>query len=296
MRNMSFEPKMAGMKFTAINSLAGLSRFDNLGSYSENGNNYTPAVSANYRTFTCTGWISYETNNYENTAIYQVQGYTEYGIPQSQIGYWRYSGKGRDYTLEQAQKMVNKLLNNNQYIFENNLLLSRFANKLNSSQKQNLYYLQKRLEKRENMLREADVFSQMQEARIMGYSNYESYLNQFMYSYSQGIGIAIMTIIAIIVGVAIVSSLATAAYYAFKDAYDESKKDVELSRKMLQIFEKYQMTEEDIAIIKKETQGIVTKRVLMEKINNWLGNSKMLIVGGLAVLLGYKIYQNYLKK
>ena len=146
------------------------------------------------------------------------------------------------------------------------------------------------------MLREADVFSQMQEARIMGYSNYESYLNQFMYSYSQGIGIAIMTIIAIIVGVAIVSSLATAAYYAFKDAYDESKKDVELSRKMLQIFEKYQMTEEDIAIIKKETQGIVTKRVLMEKINNWLGNSKMLIVGGLAVLLGYKIYQNYLKK
>lgn len=234
---------------------------------------------------TLTGW--------NDGLFYYIVEYPGYYI---NIERWSVTGIIQPKTQAQAQSLINKLLKNNQYIFENNLLLSRYANRLNLSEKNTLYGLQKRLEERDNMLREADVFSQMQEARIMGYSNYESYLNQFMSSHKQGVGIVISTTTAIIIGVTVIASLSTAAYFAFKAAYEESKQDVELSRKMLQIFEKYQMTEEDVAIIQQETQGIVTKRVLMEKINNWLGNTKMLIVGGLAILLGYKIYQNNIKK
>ena len=233
---------------------------------------------------TLTGW-------YDDYKYYIVE-YPGYFI---NLSGWEHLGYSAQVSPNKAQNIVNKLLKNNQYIFENNLLLARFANRLNLSEKNTLYGLQKRLEERDNMLREADVFSSLGEARIMGYSNYQSYLDEFMSSHNSGVGLVISTTWAIIISVVLIGSLSTAAYYAFKAAYEESKKDVELSRKMLQIFEKYQMTEEDIAIIQQETQGIVTKRVLMEKINNWLGNTKLLIIGGLAVLLGYNIYQKYIK-
>lgn len=253
----------------------------------QNGNGGFPVDAGTV--VTLTGWYFF----IQDYTCYYIVEYPGYYI---NIESWSVTGTIQAKTQAQAQSLINELLKNNQYIFENNLLLARYANRLNLSEKNTLYGLQKRLEQRDNMLREADVFSEMQEARIMGYSNYESYLNQFMRSHKQSVGLVISTTTAIMVGVVVIGSLATAAYYAFKAAYEESKQDVELSRKMLQIFEKYQMSEEDIAIIQQETQGIVTKRVLMEKINNWLGNSKMLIVGGLAVLLGYKIYQNYIKK
>ena len=233
---------------------------------------------------TLTGWF--------NGLFYYIVEYPGYYI---NIESWSVTGTIQPKTQAQAQNIVNKLLKNNQYIFENNLLLARFANRLNQSEKNTLYALQKRLEERDNMLREADVFSSLGEARIMGYSNYQSYLDEFMSSHNAGVGLFISTTTAIIISVVVIGSLSTAAYFAFKAAYEESKRDVELSRKMLQIFEKYQMTEEDIAIIQQETQGIVTKHVLMEKINNWLGNTKLLIIGGLAVLLGYNIYQKYIK-
>lgn len=234
---------------------------------------------------TLTGWI--------DGLQYYIVEYPGYFI---YITDWNVLGTIQTKTQAQAQSMINKLLKNNQYIFENNLLLARYADRLNLSEKNTLYGLQKRLEERDNMLREADVFSEMQEARIIGYSNYQNYLNQFMSSHNTGVGLVISAFQAIIIGAVVVASLSTAAYFAFKAAYEESQQDVELSRRMLQIFEKYQMTEEDIATIQQETQGIVTKRVLMEKINNWFGNAKMLIVGGLAVFVGYKIYQNYIKK
>lgn len=200
-------------------------------------------------------------------------------------------------TQAQAQNLIAKLLKNNQYIFENNLLLSRYADRLDFNQKVELYNLQKRLENRDNMLREADVFSQMQEAKVIGYSNYQNYLNNFMSSFylSSSVGLVISTTTAIIIGVVVVASLATTAYYAFKDAYEESVRDVELSREMLRVFEKYNMTEEDIAIIQRETQGIVTKAVLMEKIRTTFANYKNLIIGAALAYVGYTLYQKYKK-
>lgn len=268
---MQFEPEVAGFKARANQS----TMINTLGRGFQVG---TGTI------VTLTGW-------YDQLRYYIVE-YPGYYVS---IDDWDIVAQPTPKTQKQAQSLINALLKNNQYIFENNLLLARFANRLNLSEKNTLYGLQKRLEERDNMLREADVFSSLGEARIMGYSNYQSYLDEFMSSHNTGVGLVLTTMQAILVAVVVIGSLSTAAYFAFKAAYEESKQDVELSRKMLKIFEKYQMTEEDIATIQQETQGIVTKRVLMEKINNWLGNTKMLIIGGLAVLLGYNIYQKYIK-
>lgn len=236
--------------------------------------------------FTLSGW--YDGNRYyivehPNYYIF-LEEYQHYSSPKAK-------------TEAQAQDLIGKLLKNNQYIFENNLLISRFANKLSYNEKVQLYNLQKRLENRDNMLREADVFSQMQESRIMGYSNFQDSLNSFMASFnpSQSVGLVVSTTWAIITAVVIIGSLSTAAYFAFKDLYEESVQDVKLSREMLKIFEKYNMTEEDIATIQQETQGIVTKAVLLQKIQTTFGNYKNLIIGAALAYTGYTLYNKYKK-
>ncbi len=239
-------------------------------------------------TVTLTGW--------HDGDYYYIEEMPGYFVELSSVSGWT-QFKGTSYKSQaQAQEVVNGLLKNNQYIFENNLLLARYSSKLSKQEMATLYLLQKRLERREQQLREADVFSEMQEARIMGYSNYQGYLDRFMTDYTNGaIGLVISTTAAIIIGAVVVASLSTAAYFAFKAAYEESKQDVELSRKMMKIFEKYNMTEADIQTITKETQGIVTRKVIMEKINNFLGNTKMLLIGAGLLYIGYEIYNKYIK-
>jgi hypothetical protein len=232
---------------------------------------------------TLTGW-------YDGNKYYIVE-YPGYYIS---IGEWAQLSS-ESASPSQAQSEINKLIQNNQIIFENNLLMSRFINAMSISEKNTLYYLQKRLEERDNMLREADVFSQMQEAKIMGYSNYQNYLNNFMSSYSSGVGLVISTTAAIIIGAVVVASLSTAAYFAFKSAYEESVQDVKLSKKLLQTLSKYNISEEDMAIIEQETQGIVTKAVFMEKINTTLGNFKNIIIFGALGYIGYELYNRYKK-
>ena len=112
---------------------------------------------------------------------------------------------------------------------------------------------------------------------------------------SQSVGLVVSTTWAIITAVVVIGSLSTAAYFAFKDLYEESVQDVKLSREMLKIFEKYNMTEEDIAIIQQETQGIVTKAVLLQKIQTTFGNYKNLIIGAALAYTGYTLYNKYKK-
>ena len=233
---------------------------------------------------TLTGW--YDGN------FYYIVEYPGYYID---LDDWQHLSYSAQISPSQAQEEINKLIKNNQIIFENNLLMARFANVLSISEKNTLYALQKRLEQRDNMLREADVFTQMQEAKIMGYSNYENYLNNFMSSYNSGVGLVISTTTAIIVGAVIVASLSTAAYFAFKAAYEESVQDVKLSKKLLQTLAKYNVSEEDMAIIEQETQGIVTKAVFMQKIKTTLSNYKNIILLGALGYIGYELYNRYNK-
>lgn len=275
---MIFNPSIAGVQYKAVKNGASLYR-DNL----NGGQGWYYDIGT---VVTLSGWI-------EGTQYYVEDSPGCYIF---MSGDWQKVANPITKSQAQAQEVVNGLLKNNQYIFENNLLLARYANKLSKQEMATLYLLQKRLERREQQLREADVFSEMQEARIMGYSNYQGYLDRFMTDYTTGaIGLVISTTASIIIGAVVVASLGTAAYFAFKAAYEESKQDVELSRKMMKIFEKYNMTEADIQTITQETQGIVTRKVIMEKINNFLGNTKMLIIGAGLLYIGYEFYNKYIK-
>ena len=143
-----------------------------------------------------------------------------------------------------------------------------------------------RLAQRDTLLRDADVFQEMGEGKVYGYSVWDSYLVSFMRN--PGIGLVISTTTAIIIAAVVAAAAATAAYYAFKAAYAESVQDVKLSNAMLETFAKYQMSDEDIALIQRETQGIVTKAVLMQKIRGSLssiGRIALFIGGGIALYL-----------
>lgn len=234
---------------------------------------------------TLTGW-------YYNYLNYYIVEYPGYYIS---IDSWDIISTPTSKSQAQAQNIVNKLLKNNQIIFENNLLAARFANRMNISEKNTLYGLQKRLEQRDSQLREADVFSSLQEAKIMGYANYQNYLNNFMSLYNSGVGLVISTTTAIIIGAVVVASLSTAAYFAFKALYEESVKDVELSKKMLQTLAKYNISDEDLRIIEQETQRIVNRAVFMEKINTTFGNIKNILLYGALGYVGYQLYKKYKK-
>ena len=233
---------------------------------------------------TLTGW-------YDGWMYYIIE-YPGYFI---NIDHWEHLGYSAQVSPTKAQNIVNKLLKNNQIIFENNLLAARFANRMNLSEKNTLYGLQKRLEQRDSQLREADVFSSLGEARIMGYANYQNYLDNFTSSYNSGVGLVISTTTAIITVAVVVASLSTAAYFAFKALYEESVKDVELSKKMLQTLAKYNISDEDLRIIEQETQGIVNRAVFMEKINTTFGNIKNILLYGALGYVGYQLYKKYKK-
>lgn len=234
---------------------------------------------------TLTGW--YEPNHF------YVLEYPNYYID---LNGWNIYGDAPKKTQREAQAMINKLLSNNQYIYENNLLLARFSNRLSATERERIKILQGRLEEREYLLRNAEVFSSLGEAQIRGYSNYYTYLkNLCEFKYNPGIGIVISTTAAIIIGVVVIASLAAAAYYAFENAYKESVQDVKLSKKMLEVFEKYKMTDEDVAIIQKETQGIVTKATLMQKIKTGASSYKNIIIIAALAFAGYTLYKNYKK-
>ncbi len=250
---------------------------------------HTTVVAAAGETVTLSGW--YDTDYFVSAAgqeyiklfITEVSGAFITQLPDGSGPWiWKKNNSVSQYT---SQNIIEKLIANNQYIFENNLLISRFSDRLTSTEKYQLYYLQARLDEREQMLREgSDVFSQMQEAQIAGYSNYQLYLSLFMSKYNPSVGLVITTTTAIVLSAVVIASLATAAYFAFKVAYEESVTDVELSKEMLTIFEKYKMTDEDIATIERETQGIVTKAVLMSKIKTTFGSlSNILLIAAGAV-------------
>lgn len=251
----------------------------------------TSADAQLYSDPTVTGSGTVYSVDYGDTVRLTGFAYSAYGVTWLQVesggnlwlrtdDYWTYCGSPSPVSRAAAQDIVDKLMRNNQIILENNLLLARFSSRLSTEQRRQLYTLQTRLSRRDTLLRDADVFQEMGEGKVYGYSVWENHLISFMRN--PGIGVVISTTTAIIIAAVVAAAAATAAYYAFKAAYAESVQDVKLSNAMLETFAKYNMTDEDIALIQRETQGIVTKAVLMQKIRSSLGSVGriLLFVGG----------------
>lgn len=200
---------------------------------------------------------------------------------------WEYVGKSGSKTPSETQSIINKLIENNKRIVENNLLCARFANKLTSEEKKSLYALQVRLDERNQQLMNDQLLQSQKESTPAGYSNFANYLSNFMQSQSVGSITA-----TIIIAAVVIAAMSTAAYWLYQYYYGESVKDVQFSDDLTKKLTA-KLTAEEYQQLMKETNGLVNKAVVSERFSSFLkgGVTKLAIFG----VLGYLGY-NYIKK
>lgn len=199
----------------------------------------------------------------------------------------------KQYSQADAEYYVDKLIKNNARILENNLVCAMFPGKFTAEQRTELYFLQKRLQERNARLLNDGLCTNLKQAYPPGYSLLENKLNEFMTGWDNGIyGVGlVVSASTIIVSAVVIASLATAAYFAYKALYNESEQDVKYSDELTKILLS-KLTSEEYELLKKETQGIVTKSKLRAKLNN-TGN---ILKWGLVLLGGYAAYKVIMDK
>lgn len=182
-----------------------------------------------------------------------------------------------------AQWYINKMMQNNAIIYENNLLCAKFSRKLTTEQKMMVVDLQKRLMERNDKLKNEGMVTEILESYPPGYAELEPYLNNLKNNVS-GVGVVISTTTMIIVGCVVVASVATAAYFAYKSLYNESEEDVKYSQELTEILAN-KLTPEEYNQLVEETQGIVTRAKIKAKFDNTSDVFKwvLLAVGGIGV-------------
>ena len=206
---------------------------------------------------------------------------------------WIESGTGvvPTRTRTAAQILVNTIIKNNKHILNNNLLCARYQDKLTDSQKDKLYELQKRLQRRNSALQAEGVLGNIETSYPRGYVAWQNDLEQFMQSYTSGVGVVLTTTAVIVISAIVMASMGTAAYFAFKAYASESADDVKYSDELTKILTS-KLTEEEYEQLKTETEGIVTKARIKASIGGATGLLKYGIVGaGIAAII-YTIVKN----
>ena len=200
---------------------------------------------------------------------------------------WQYVGKSGSKTPSETQSIINKLIINNKRIVENNLLCARFANKLTSDEKKSLYALQVRLDERNQQLMNDQLLKTQKESTPAGYSQFSSYLSDFMQSEKIGSVTAI-----IIVSAVVIAALSTSAYWLYQYYYGESVKDVKFSDDLTKKLTA-KLTAKEYEQLMSETNGIVNKAVVSERFSAFFkgGVTKVVVFG----LVGFLVYK-YLSK
>ena len=278
-----FLKEYAGAKFRSIapNEYSQLYVVSSLGGYNYESYLYPPQ-----KTVTATG-MAYYLN--ENVVFLQISENPLLAIrlEKGNLKWQGISQSSKTYTQAQAQDLVNGIIRNNQYIFNNNLLCARFANKLSVEQRKMLYNLQDRLEKRDAALREGEVFSSMGKEQPEGYSEFSSYLEAFMKNPGIGV-ITLSTTGIIIISAIVIGSLSTAAYYAYQAYYKESEQDVKYSRELTQTLQQ-KLTEEEYQQLLNETAGLLTKQRIMQQIGSIGSSAKNLLLLGLGLIIALRV-------
>jgi hypothetical protein len=182
-----------------------------------------------------------------------------------------------------AQWYINKMIQNNAIIYENNLLCGKFSHKLTAEQKKMVVELQKRLMERNDKIKNEGMVTDILESYPPGYAELEPYLNNLKNNVS-GVGVVISTTTMIIVGCVVLASVATAAYFAYKSLYNESEEDVKYSKELTETLAN-KLTPEEYNQLVEETQGIVTRAKIKAKFDNTSDVFKwvLLAVGGIGV-------------
>lgn len=202
---------------------------------------------------------------------------------------WESIGKStKTVTPQQAQNIINGIIQNNKYILNNNLLCARFSNKLTKQQRQTLYNLQNRLQVRNAELRNDKLLTNLQEGYPEGYSEFGSELEAFMRN--PQIGVAISTAAIIWIAATVIGSLSVAAYFAYQAYFKESEQDVKYSRELTAALQA-KLTEEEYQQLLKETAGLLTKQRISQQIASLGGNIKNLLLVGLGLLIALRAPQ-----
>ena len=193
------------------------------------------------------------------------------------------------YSQTQAQALVNKIIKNNQQILRCNLLCARYASKLTEEQKSLIRELQSRLQMRNNALQAGGLTTCVTTGYPKEYAELSGYLEALMAG--ETIGVAVSTIIWIVIAATVVASLGTAAYYAYKSLADESEADVKYSEELTKILTS-KLTEEEYQQLLNETKGLLTKSKIKQLIRT---SAKWWTVVAL-VAGGFIVYDMFIKQ
>lgn len=182
-----------------------------------------------------------------------------------------------------AQSIVDKIIRNNKRIIANNLLCARFADRLTDSQRETLYQLQTRLEKRDSLLRNEGICTSLQESYPSGYSYLQSALESFMSETATVAGVGSVTV-TIIVSAVVLASVATACYYAYRYYADESERDVRFSDDLTRTLTA-KLTDAEYQQLQQETAGLITKAKIKTSLSSMSGALKYLAIGAGAYFI-----------
>ena len=197
---------------------------------------------------------------------------------------WSYrqgAAKVRTYTQTQAQAMVQKIINANVRITENNLICARYANKFTTSEKKQIRELQLRVKERNEALKNDGLLVTKSGNGYTSteYAQFEPYLNSLM---SDG-SIGISEWVVIVIVVTALAAAGTAVYYAYQHYADQAAEDVKFSDELTATL-RAKLTDEEYQQLLDETRGIVTWSRIKQTFST--GSKTAIIVFGITVIAG----------
>ena len=194
----------------------------------------------------------------------------------------------RKYTDSQAQYVINKMIDNNKIILQNNLLCARYANRFTAKQQAQIRELQERLQARNGALQAEGLVRVDETGSVPGFAEFSPYLTKLM----NGEAVGIASWVAIVLVAVVVAGLGTAAYYAYKSLYDESERDVKFSQDLTRSLVS-KLTEEEYQQLLDETKGIVTKAKIKQALGSYW-NMVKIAAFAVAGYFGYKFIKERL--
>lgn len=187
----------------------------------------------------------------------------------------------------EAQRLVNKIIQNNIQIVQNNLVCARYANKFTVQQQQRIRDLQNRVQARQEYIQKQGFCDQIKTSYPKGYADLDAYLTKLMAG--ESVGIATWAIV--IIAAAVIAGMGTAAYYAYKSFADESEKDVKFSKELTAILAQ-KLTPAEYQQLLNETKGIVTKARIKQAAGSYWNVLKYAAFAA-AGFVGYKLIKRY---
>lgn len=215
---------------------------------------------------------------------------------QDTLGYWVTGGyqTTKAASLGNGQDHVNQIIRNNKKIYENNLLCSAAAKYMTADDLQLLQDLQNRMLIRNQALENNTLTTSRKVSFPEGYINLSSKLDILM---NQKVGVVLSTGALIVVSAVVITSVAIAAYFAYKAFAAESEDDVkfsdELTAKLVS-----KLSASELAQLYDETEGIVTSARLKEKFGTIAGFGSTLLwfIAGAGLLYWWQNRKTTTKK